>query len=147
MYGEKVLLDWSEYQRLKSYEKKYIQLKKQTERTQANLSEQTGQGREQELERVILSQENENENVPKRQEILPPITTPQTITDIQGPMPKKLGEIGSGPSKDAPLNTEPENIEAMPKVPRQTKKRKKEKKDQGEPPGKWFFIGIPKYKH
>ena len=52
MYSEKLLIDWAEYQRLKSCEKKYISAKKELDRLK--IPEQNGKGLEQELERNIL---------------------------------------------------------------------------------------------
>ena len=94
MYSEKVLIDWTEYQRLKSYEKKYIALKKQVEREHQKVSEQIGRGSEQELERNILIQENENDNVPKPQKILEPITAPKMIEDVSLPTTSKESHEG-----------------------------------------------------
>ena len=125
MYSEKVLIDWTEYQRLKSYEKKYISLKKQVERDQQKVSEQSGQGSEQELERNILIQENENDNVPKPQTILEPITAPKRIEDASLPSTSKESNEGT-PEISAP---------------------KKRKKNAEKLPEKWYFIGVPKYKH
>ena len=144
MYAEKVLIDWSEYQRLKSCEKKYVQLKKQLDR-HASLGEQSGQGHEQSLEKLILTQENENDNVPKKQEIVPPITTPPEAQDIDSPLPPKVGESES--KKQEVKRLPPKTGESGSKEPETKKKKRKNKSEPVPSNGKWFFIGVPKYKH
>ena len=136
MYSEKVLIDWSEYQRLKSYEKKYIQLKKQQDKY-ASVGEQSGQGREDNLEKIILSNENENENVPKKQEILAPLTTPEVPKDIESPLPPKIGGAAGGSLAE----------EREQSVKEKKRKRKRRPSVDREPASKWFYIGVPKYKH
>ena len=141
MYAEKVLIDWSEYQRLKSCEKKYVQLKKQLDR-HASLGEQSGQGHEQSLEKLILTKENEDDSVPKKQEIIPPITTPPEAQDIDSPLRPKVGESESKRQEPLP----PKVGESGSKEPEMKRKRKR-KSDTIPNNGKWFFIGVPKYKH
>ena len=118
MLSAKVLLDYSDYLKLKEFEKKYHSLKANTER------EQHGQGEiatpEQRLEKTILVHENDDElPVQEKQTILDPITTPQAVQDIS-----------SRPEKDTGVQKR-KSEESAPR------------EGNGDP---WYYIGIPKYK-
>ena len=126
MVAKKILLDFEEYRRLLSYEKKYSELKAQLARE----PEQKGEGRDQDLEKIIQTNENQADIAPKPQEILPPLTTPADVIDIDS----------GGPSDEKSANQgHEENTQA--------KKPKTESESEDELPEKWWFIGRPSYKH
>ena len=144
-----MLLDWSEYQRLKNYEKKYVELKKKTDKAEGLIArDQVGQGSEQELERIILTKENENENLPKQQKILLPVTTPKSIDDV-GPIEAK----SSGCQETEEKSPRKDSLEPATKVTENKKDDdstpppKKRKREPDLIPEKWFFGGFPRYKH
>ena len=158
-----ILLSYDEYQRLKSFEEKYINLKKEQlqETARKRPRDQVGSGHEQELEKHILDHENANENDLKPQKILEPITTPMPIIDIggsrpdggsgpagasrpdggSGPAGASRPDGGSGPDAGASVGAGSSN-KGKSNV---TKKRKKAEE---EPlPANWWYIGKPKYQH
>ena len=125
MVSKKILLDYEEYRRLLSYEKKYSDLKEQIRIQQP---EQKGEGQNQELEKIVLSNENQMD-VPKPQEIIPPLTTPADVIDIDSNLPK-----------GSPKAPSPDTSERSHKV------AKKAKTDHEKLPAKWWFLGKPSYK-
>ena len=118
MQSTKVLIDHSDYIKLKEYEKKYHAMKASEE-----TPEQDGRGDdaspEKRLEKTILVNENSEETPPKNQAILDPITTPEAIEDID--------------SRIAPHSSKQD----------QTNQPKPPKRANTDP---WYYIGIPDYK-
>ena len=127
MVSKKILLDYEEYRRLLSYEKKYSDLKEQMRIQQP---EQKGEGRDQELEKIVLTNENQSNLVPKPQEILPPLTTPADVIDIDSDLPKG--------SPKASTSTDSSEISQ--------KKPKKARSHDEKLHEKWWFLGKPTYK-
>lgn len=125
MVSKKILLDFEEYRRLLSYEKKYGELKAQM---REQLPEQKGEGREQDLEKTVLTNENQGDSKP--QEILPPITTPAEIVDIgKSENPSSVEHTVGG------------------KIPEHSVSEKMPKTAEEPLPEKWWYIGKPSYKH
>ena len=121
MYSEMILLNYEEYERLKGFEQKYIALKEKMQQA-SDAKQQSGSGQEQQLEKVILENQNQNDSDLKPQEIIAPITTPmdvQDISDTPEPLPKKK-------KKQCAENSKP------PKEPL---------------PKNWWYLGVPNYKH
>ena len=155
MFSEMILLSYDEYQRLKSFEEKYINLKKEQlqETARKRPRDQVGSGHEQELEKHILDHENANENDLKPQKILEPITTPMPIIDIggsgpdggSGPAGASRPDGGSGPDAGASGGAGGPSPSSNKGKSNVTKKRKK---TEEEPlPANWWYIGKPKYQH
>lgn len=118
MFSEMILLNYEEYERLKAYEQKYLVLKeKMHAEEKRKQSEQSGQGKTQDLDKIILENENENSNGTQSQEIIAPITTPADIEDVSD-----IKERG----------------------PPKPKKQKKE--GEKKVPSNWWYLGVPKYK-
>ena len=125
MYNEMILVSYAEYERLKSFEEKYIALKKkhiESTGQKQGPNNQVGMGQEQELEKTILSHENANSNDLKAQTIMEPLTTPMAIKDVEGPAPN-----------------------AVTKEPKKRKRGKRKEKEAC--PTNWWLIGKPTYKH
>ena len=125
MQTAKVQIDYSDYLKLKEYEKRYHQMKAGP----SSQKEQEGQGSEttpeQRLEKTILTNENSDEDPknPEKQTILDPITTPMGVEDIS---------TKAKASKHSEVVTN--------KTMQEKRKRPQEPKDP------WYYIGVPKYK-
>ena len=117
-----ILLNYEEYERLKGFEQKYVALKEKMQQL-SDAKVQSGSGQEQQLEKVILENQNQNDSDLKPQEIIAPITTPIDVQDIsdkpEEPLPKKK-------KKQYTVTSKP------PKEPL---------------PKNWWYLGVPNYKH
>ena len=124
MQTAKVLIDYSDYLKLKEYEKRYHQMKSGP----SPQKEQEGQGSEttpeQRLEKTILTNENsdEQQKSPEKQTILDPITTPMGVQDIS-----TKADISKNAHATLTNNTEKRKRPQEPKEP-------------------CYYIGVPKYK-
>lgn len=123
MLSKKILLDYSEFQRLKSIEKKYGESKKVVKME----ADQSGSGSspgEDSLAKIILT--NENALVAPPQEILNPITAAPPLVD---PGSVSIPHPIAGPSRTKDSD----------------KERKPKREENNEPlPKNWWYIGKPK---
>jgi len=136
MSVKKVLVDYGEWKRVKSYEKKYLDLKHEHELRRSQ-DDQSGRGANiyQDLQETV--RRNENKNDPKAPKPVPPISYQEEVIDTGNPISKP-----ENLNSDKPL-VEPVSGEPKPSVSGVKQEASKPKDDM---PEKWWFLGVPNYK-
>lgn len=131
MAVSKILLDFSEYQRLKLFEKKYLDNKAEMKAITHPVQSGSGAHYNQSLEKTVIQNENKNENSEEvePQQLLDPISVPQEREDIDR-------EPG-GREESSEQEPEPEPEQETETEP----KKKSQKKLRSE--DCWWYLGEP----